>query len=128
MIALSKEQERRGNTTKARNQLNVNAKDFPVVAGVVQFEPTYREIKGQPVRDIKVRAFGSQRETLITIWPEHAHVPLAKGDFVVVQGKRRTWESIDGDGNPRLNEGVDARTLVHVPAVARRCEPDAFDF
>jgi hypothetical protein len=98
---------------------HVDTKDFPVVAGVVQLEPTHREIKSQPVRDIKVRAFGTQRETLITVWPEHGHVPLAKGDFVVVQGRRRTWESTDRDGNTRLIDRIDARTVVHVSAAAR---------
>jgi hypothetical protein len=99
--------------------MEVNGKSFPVVAGIVQFDPRHREVNGQLVRDVKVREFGTQRETWITIWPEHGHVPLAKGDFVVVQGKRRIWEINDSDGQPRLYECLDARTLVHTPAVAR---------
>lgn len=91
-----------------------------MVAGLIQFDPRERQLNGQWVRDVKIRAFGSQEETLITIWPEYAHVPLVRGDFIVVQGKRREWTSNDRDGNTRRFVGVDARTLVRIPQEERR--------
>ena len=99
---------------------------YPVVAGLVQFDPRERDINGKDVRDIKVRAFGSQEETLITVWPEHAHVPLARGDFVVVQGKRREWTGSDQSGNARTFVGIDAKTLVRVAPEERLDNSDLF--
>ena len=91
-----------------------------MVAGLIQFDPRERQLNGQWVRDIKVRAFGSQEETLITVWPEHAQVPLARGDFIVVQGKRREWTRADREGKPRVFTGIDAKTLIRVAAEERR--------
>jgi len=113
---------------KEVNSIYVGNEGFPVVAGLVQFEPRHRELNGQPIRDIKVREFGSQRETFITIWPEHAHVPLAKGDFIVVQGKRREWTGTDRDGNSRQFSGLDAKTLVRVAPAERTLDPSEIDF
>ena len=111
--------------------MSMTKHDFPVVAGIVQFEPRHREVNGSEVRDIKVRAFGSQEETWITVWPEFAHVPMAAGDFLVVQGKRRQWSGTDRGGNPRLYTGIDAKTLirlsserVHALVGADRPEPE----
>jgi hypothetical protein len=109
-------------------QLYTKGGDFPVVAGLVQFEPRRREVNGQEVRDVKVCAFGSQQETWVTVWPEHAHVCLAAGDLVVVQGRRRTWSGRDRDGNPREYVGVDAKTLVHLLAAERQSPAASFDF
>jgi hypothetical protein len=100
--------------------LHVDADGFPVIAGIVQFEPRVREVNGQTVREILVRAFGRQEEYYITVWPEYGHVPLAKGDFVVVQGKRRSWEGTDRDGNRRWFSSVNAKWLTRVaPAVPK---------
>jgi hypothetical protein len=95
-----------------------------VIAGIVQFEPRVREVNGQTVREIKVRAFGRQQEYYITVWPEYGHVPLAKGDFVVVQGKRRTWEGNDREGNRRQFSGVSAKTLTRVAPAQPKREPE----
>jgi hypothetical protein len=103
-----------------------NKPDYPVVAGLVQFEPKERQLNGQDVRDLKVRAFGTQQETWITVWPEHGHVPLTKGDFIVVQGKRREWTGTDRDGNPRSFTGVDAKTLIRVAPADRHNPSDIF--
>jgi hypothetical protein len=109
---------------KASCYLHVDTDDFPVIAGIVQFEPRVRGVNGRTVREIKVRAFGRQQEYYITVWPEYGHVPLAKGDFVVVQGKRRTWEGNDREGNRRQFSGVSAKTLTRVAPAQPKCEPE----
>jgi hypothetical protein len=103
--------------------MSVDSDGFPVIAGIVQFEPREREANGQMVRELVVRAFGWREEYYITVWPEHGHVPLVKGDFVVVQGKRRTWEGTDRDGNRRQFSGVSAKTLTRVAPAEPKREP-----
>lgn len=96
--------------------------EFPVVAGIIQFEPDSRQVNGQTVRDIKIREFGTQRDTSVTVWPELAHVPLEAGDFVVIQGKRRIRRTVSRDGEPREYRNLDARTLRRVGVE----QPDRF--
>jgi hypothetical protein len=101
----------------------VNDDGFPVIAGIVQFAAREREVNGQTVREIVVRAFGRQEEYYISVWPEYSHVPLHKGDFVVCQGKRRTWEGTDRVGNWRQFSSINARTLMRMAPADPLQEP-----
>lgn len=61
--------------------------EYAVAMGFVQFDPKDKEVNGQAVRDITIKAAGSQKLIGITLWPEYAGVEVKKGDFVAVDGK-----------------------------------------
>lgn len=64
------------------------ASTYNTVAGFIQFDVSERKAAGQDVRDILVQAIGSGGQKVkITVWPENGDVELAKGYFVVAQGK-----------------------------------------
>jgi hypothetical protein len=92
---------------------------YAVVAGFVQYEPETREVNGDTVRDIKLRAVGSQKIVRVTVWSKHAAVPLEKGDFIVAEGPWRSWTGQDREGTPRTYYEVDASTLVRIQASQR---------
>jgi hypothetical protein len=89
---------------------------YAVVAGFVQCEPETREVNGEPVRDIRLRAVGSQKIVRVTVWDKHAGVPLEKGDFIVAEGPWRSWTGQGRNGTPRTYYEVDASTLVRIQA------------
>jgi hypothetical protein len=92
---------------------------YAVVAGFIQYDPEYRQANDQPVRDIKVRAIGSQAMVRITVWPELDHVPLVKGDFVAVEGRCRKTTRAAEDGSVKEYFDVDAQSLARVASATR---------
>jgi hypothetical protein len=93
--------------------------DYAVVAGFVQYEPETREANGEGVRDIKLRAVGSQKIVRVTVWGKHATVPLEKGDFIVVEGPWRSWTGQSREGTGRRYYELDASELVRIQACQR---------
>ena len=61
--------------------------EYVTVAGIVQFDPRTRQAGGKEVRDVVIRAIGSNKNFSVTIWPEKASIPVNKGDFLVCDGK-----------------------------------------
>jgi len=61
--------------------------EYITVAGLVQFDPRTRQAGDKTVRDVVIRAIGSNQNFSITVWPEKADVVINKGDFLVVDGK-----------------------------------------
>lgn len=61
--------------------------DYAVAAGFIQFDPKEKEINGKQVRELAIRAVGTQKRVYVTVWPQHAGVSLEKGMFVVAEGK-----------------------------------------
>ena len=87
--------------------------EYATVAGLIQFDPKQLTTKdGKNVRDIAVRAIGNNKLVNITVWPEKDHIPLSKGDFVVVDGKfsMSTWQNKNGEQQTSYN--VSANTLM----------------
>lgn len=87
--------------------------EYVTIAGLIQFDPKPRTTKdGKDVRDIAVRAIGNNKLVNVTVWPEKANIPLAKGDFVVVDGKfsTSTWQNKNGEQQTSYN--ISANTLM----------------
>lgn len=61
--------------------------DYITVAGLVQFDPRTRQAGDKTVRDVVIRAIGSNKNFSITLWPNHESVDVNRGDFLVVDGK-----------------------------------------
>jgi hypothetical protein len=61
--------------------------DYITVAGIVQFDPRTRQAGDKQVRDIAIRSIADQKMYNVTLWPEKANTSVAKGDFVVADGK-----------------------------------------
>ena len=93
--------------------------DYMVASGIVQFDPKIRDVNGQTVRDVVVKAIGSQKLVSITIWPEFADTAINKGDFVTADGKLNVSLGQDKQGNSREYLSVSASALVVVPAAAK---------
>jgi hypothetical protein len=61
--------------------------EYMTIAGIIQFDPRDRTAGGKDIRDVAIRAIGNNKMVNITVWPENDDVPLAKGDFIVADGK-----------------------------------------
>lgn len=71
-------------------------KEYVTVAGFVQFDPKERDLDdGRQVRDVVIRAIGSQEQIRITLWDQFEEVEIDKGDFIVADGSVTTRE-VDG--------------------------------
>lgn len=96
--------------------------DYAAAAGFIQFDPKDREVNGQEVKDIVIRAVGSQRRVYITVWPDHesSFDLLEKGAFVAADGKFaiRTKEDEDGESVDYAN--LSAGHLVVIAAAPKK--------
>lgn len=66
------------------------ADEFRTVTGIVQFPPRDGNANGKAVRNITIRQTGFGPTAVrvnATLWPSHAHVAVAEGDVVMVDGK-----------------------------------------
>lgn len=65
------------------------ASDTPyfVVVGRVAFDPQERDVNGKKVIDVTVKSSPKQRLVRCTIWPDIDGSGIAKGDFVLAEGK-----------------------------------------
>jgi len=86
--------------------------EYVTVAGLIQFDPRDRTANNTPVRDIAIRAIGSNKIINVTVWPENAHIPLAKGDFVVADGKFTVRSYQAASGEQKTGYNVSANTLI----------------
>ena len=85
--------------------------DYITVAGLVQFDPRTRTAGDKQVRDVVIRAIGSNKNFSITVWPEKADVPISKGDFLVVDGKHSQSVGQNKDGEQVTYNNMSATTL-----------------
>ena len=100
---------------------------FACVAGFVLFEPDAVDVGEQSVRRAKVRALGSQKLVRVTLWPEHAQVPLDRGDFIAVEGKWTATEAKGSDGVERTYYDISAANLVRLQAAPKQDVASARD-
>jgi hypothetical protein len=97
------------------------ADTYAVVAGFIQDfgnpdkAVTERDVNGKQVRDVTVRALGSQKNVRITVWPELKDVEISAGDFIVAEGKFTTNLGQAADGSPREYLNLSASRLVRLP-------------
>lgn len=113
--------------------------DYITIAGIVQFDPRTRQAGDKQVRDIAIRSIADQKTYNVTLWPEKANTSVAKGDFVVADGKytasagqnkageQVTWHNLSA--NVFINLASGAASPVESPkAAAAASTSDDFPF
>ena len=85
--------------------------EYITVAGLVQFDPRTRQAGDKTVRDVVIRAIGSNQNFSITVWPEKADVTINKGDFIVVDGKHTQSVGQNKEGASVTYNNMSAGTL-----------------
>lgn len=76
-------------------------KTYRTVVGIVQFDPRDGEAAGKTVRNIVVNqaGFGPQAVRVsATLWPDHDHVKVRRGDVVVIEGSYTQAKKTKDDG------------------------------
>jgi hypothetical protein len=66
---------------------------------MIQFDPREGNAGGKDVRNITIRTTGMKEQSIkvgATLWPSHAHIPVAKGDLVWMEGK---FSQTQGENN-----------------------------
>ena len=86
--------------------------EYITVAGLVQFDPRTRQAGDKTVRDVVIRAIGSNQNFSITVWPEKADVGINKGDFLVVDGKHTQSAGQNKEGAQVTYNNMSAGTLL----------------
>jgi hypothetical protein len=89
--------------------------EYVTIAGLVQFDPRNRNAGGKEVRDVVIRAIGSNKNFSITIWPENANIPISKGDFLVADGKYSQSVGQNKEGEQTTWHNLSANTIITIP-------------
>ena len=92
--------------------------EYVTIAGIVQFDPRTRQAGGKEVRDVVIRAIGSNKNFSVTIWPEKANIPVSKGDFLVCDGKYSSSVGQNKEGKEVTYHNLSATTIVRVAGYA----------
>lgn len=88
--------------------------EYITIAGIVQFDPRTRQAGDKQVRDILIRSIGSNKNFSVTLWPEKAHVPVNKGDFLVVDGKYSSSVGQNKQGEQVTYHNLSANTVIRI--------------
>jgi hypothetical protein len=113
--------------------------EYITIAGLVQFDPRTRQAGDKQVRDIVIRAIGSNKNFSVTLWPEKDNIPVSKGDFIVADGKYSQSVGQNRDGEQVTYNNLSANTIIRiagdtaapaasVPASAPAATGDDFPF
>ena len=86
--------------------------EYITVAGLVQFDPRTRTAGDKQVRDVVIRAIGSNKNFSITMWPEKSHITINKGDFIVCDGKHSQSVGQNKEGEQVTYNNLSATTVV----------------
>ena len=86
--------------------------EYITVAGIVQFDPRQRQAGDKQVRDVVVRAIGSNKNFSITIWPEKGNVVISKGDFLIADGKYSSSVGQNKAGEQVTYHNLSANTII----------------
>lgn len=88
--------------------------DYTTIGGLVQFEPRTRQAGDKQVRDVVVRDMATKKNFSVTVWPEKANIPIAKGDFLVVDGKLSQSVGQNKSGEQVTYNNLSATTIVRI--------------
>lgn len=113
--------------------------EYVTIAGIVQFDPRTRQAGDKEVRDVLVRAIGSNKNFSVTVWPEKSGIPINKGDFLVADGKYTSSVGQNKQGEQVTYHNLSATTIIRLagdaaaataaPATATKAaESDDFPF
>lgn len=95
-------------------------KEFKGAGGFVQFPVEERDVNGQTVRDVTIRALGSDGPYIrITVWPEFADTDVEEGDLVFVDGPFEAREGQTKSGEKRVYLNMSAKSLVVIKGETR---------
>ena len=97
--------------------------EYITVAGIVQFDPRTRQAAGQNVRDVLIRAIGSNKNFSITVWPDKDSITINKGDFLVVDGKHSQSAGQNKDGEQVTYNNLSASALIRIAGDATAPAP-----
>lgn len=87
-------------------------KEFKGTGGFVQFPVEERDVNGQTVRDVTIRALGSEGSYIrITVWEEWADTDIDEGDLVFIDGPFEAREGQTKDGEKRIYLNMSAKSL-----------------
>ena len=99
--------------------------EYITVAGLVQFDPRTRQAGDKTVRDVVIRAIGSNQNFSITVWPEKAGIVINKGDFLVVDGKHTQSAGQNKEGAQVTYNNMSASTLFRFAGEGASAAPKA---
>ena len=88
--------------------------EYVTIAGIVQFDPRQRQAGDKQVRDVVIRAIGSNKNFSVTLWPEKANIPISKGDFLVCDGKHSQSVGQNKDGEQVTYNNLSATTVIRI--------------
>ena len=88
--------------------------EYITIAGIVQFDPRTRTAGDKQVRDVVLRAIGSNKNFSVTIWPEKASIPISKGDFLVCDGKYSSSVGQNKNGEQVTYNNLSATTVIRI--------------
>jgi hypothetical protein len=95
-------------------------KDYKSVAGFIQFDPEEREVNGQTIRDVTIRALGSECPYIkVTVWEEFADIELERGQFLAVDGAFEARVAPNKAGVQTTYLNISAKSIVVLEPVAR---------
>ena len=101
--------------------------EYITVAGLVQFDPRTRQAGDKTVRDVVIRAIGSDQNFSITVWPEKADIVINKGDFLVVDGKHTQSAGQNKEGAQVTYNNMSAGTLLRFAGTGGSAAPKAVE-
>ena len=99
--------------------------EYVTIAGIVQFDPRVRQAGDKEVRDVLVRAIGSNKNFSVTVWPEKAGIPINKGDFLVADGKYTSSVRQNKQGEQVTYHNLSATTIIRLAGEAGTAAPAA---
>ena len=99
--------------------------EYVTIAGIVQFDPRVRQAGDKEVRDVLVRAIGSNKNFSVTVWPEKAGIPINKGDFLVADGKYTSSVGQNKQGEQVTYHNLSATTIIRLAGEAGTAAPVA---
>lgn len=97
--------------------------EYVTIAGLVQFDPRTRQAGGKEVRDVVIRAIGSNKNFSVTIWPEKANIPVNKGDFLVCDGKYTQSAGQNKAGEAVTYHNLSATTIIRLAGDSTAAAP-----
>jgi len=77
----------------------------------VAFEPRESEAAGQAIRNITITGVDRLRYGA-TLWPSHAHVKVAQGDVVTLEGSYNKRTTNDDEGNEKVFHNISVNRIL----------------